>query len=103
MICFQKKAAEKKELESSKTVEVQVDDLLTFRQFSKKASDDLVDVSNSSICLVSPSLTTDSRRTPPTSGVLLALVKSKKTSSPTSAVYRSLLVSLGFRQLSPIL
>ncbi|KAJ3485247.1 hypothetical protein NLI96_g5074 [Meripilus lineatus] len=39
----EKKAAEKKELESSKTVEVQVDDLLTFRQFSKKASDDLVD------------------------------------------------------------
>lgn len=45
---WQRKAAEKKELESSKTIEIQVDDLLTFRQFSKKASDDLVDVSSPS-------------------------------------------------------
>ncbi|THH02347.1 hypothetical protein EW026_g507 [Hermanssonia centrifuga] len=37
-----KKAAEKKELDTTKAVAVQVDDLLTFRQFSKKA-DELVD------------------------------------------------------------
>ena len=40
----EKKAAEKKEQEGSKAVAVQVDDLLTFRQFSKKAADDIVDV-----------------------------------------------------------
>ena len=40
----EKKAAEKKEQEGSKPVAIQVDDLLTFRQFSKKAADDLVDV-----------------------------------------------------------
>ncbi|KAI0685082.1 coatomer protein [Cytidiella melzeri] len=39
----EKKAAEKKDAETSKAVAVQVDDLLTFRQFSKKAADDLVD------------------------------------------------------------
>ncbi|PSS29729.1 hypothetical protein PHLCEN_2v2877 [Hermanssonia centrifuga] len=38
----EKKAAEKKELDTTKAVAVQVDDLLTFRQFSKKA-DELVD------------------------------------------------------------
>lgn len=42
----QKRAAEKKEAESDKTVEVQVDDLLTFRQFSKKAAEDIIDVSH---------------------------------------------------------
>lgn len=40
----QKKAAEKKEKETKKSV-VQCDDLLTFRQFSKKAADDVIDVS----------------------------------------------------------
>lgn len=40
---FQKKAAEKKEKETKAKV-VQVDDLLTFRQFSKKAADDVIDV-----------------------------------------------------------
>ena len=40
----EKKAAEKKEQESTKKVQVQVDDLLTFRQFSKKAAEDIVDV-----------------------------------------------------------
>ena len=42
----QKKAAEKKEKETKKTI-VQCDDLLTFRQFSKKAADDVIDVSKS--------------------------------------------------------
>ena len=32
----EKKAAEKKESESAKTIAIQVDDLLSFRQFSKK-------------------------------------------------------------------
>ena len=40
----EKKAAEKKDSETTKAVAVQVDDLLTFRQFSKKAVEDLVDV-----------------------------------------------------------
>ncbi len=39
----EKKAAEKKDAETTKTVAVQVDDLLTFRQFSKKGAEDLVD------------------------------------------------------------
>jgi coatomer subunit beta len=40
-----KRAAEKKEAETTKTVAVQVDDLLSFRQFSKKTADDAIDVS----------------------------------------------------------
>jgi hypothetical protein len=40
----QKKAAEKKESESTQDRIVQVDDLLTFRQFSKKSADDPIDV-----------------------------------------------------------
>ncbi|PCH34145.1 coatomer protein [Wolfiporia cocos MD-104 SS10] len=39
----EKKAAEKKEQESAKVKIVQVDDLLSFRQFSKKAADDGID------------------------------------------------------------
>ncbi|CDO73176.1 hypothetical protein BN946_scf185007.g231 [Trametes cinnabarina] len=39
----EKKAAEKRESESAKAAIVQVDDLLTFRQFSKKAADDVID------------------------------------------------------------
>jgi coatomer subunit beta len=35
---------EKKEAETSKVAAVQVDDLLTFRQFSKKAADEAIDV-----------------------------------------------------------
>ena len=42
----QKKAAEKKEKETKKSI-VQCDDLLTFRQFSKKAADDVIDVRDS--------------------------------------------------------
>jgi coatomer subunit beta len=42
---LQKKAAEKKEAESTKAAIVQVDDLLFFRQFSKKTADDAIDVS----------------------------------------------------------
>lgn len=42
---MQKRAAEKKEAESAKPAIVQVDDLLTFRQFSKKTADDAIDVS----------------------------------------------------------
>ncbi|KAF9011340.1 coatomer beta subunit appendage platform-domain-containing protein [Cyathus striatus] len=38
-----KRAAEKKEAESTKPKAVQVDDLLTFRQFSKKTADDAID------------------------------------------------------------
>jgi coatomer subunit beta len=36
---------ERKDVESTKTVVVQVDTLLTFRQFSKKSADDSIDVS----------------------------------------------------------
>ncbi|TBU50067.1 coatomer protein [Dichomitus squalens] len=39
----EKKAAEKKESEKAKAAIVQVDDLLTFRQFSKRAADDVID------------------------------------------------------------
>jgi coatomer subunit beta len=39
----EKRAAEKKEAETTKTVAVQVDDLLSFRQFSKKTADDAID------------------------------------------------------------
>ena len=45
-ILEQKKAAEKKEKETKKSI-VQCDDLLTFRQFSKKAADDVIDVRDS--------------------------------------------------------
>jgi hypothetical protein len=41
---IQKKAAEKRELEAAKQDVVRVDDLLTFRQFTKKAADDVIDV-----------------------------------------------------------
>ena len=40
----QKRAGEKKEAESNKAAVTQVDDLLTFRQFSKKTADDTIDV-----------------------------------------------------------
>ncbi|KAK7045761.1 coatomer subunit beta [Paramarasmius palmivorus] len=39
----EKRAAEKKEAESEKKTIVQVDDLLSFRQFSKKGADDVLD------------------------------------------------------------
>ncbi|KAI0307627.1 coatomer beta subunit [Multifurca ochricompacta] len=39
----EKKAAENRELEAAKQDVVQVDDLLTFRQFTKKAGDDVID------------------------------------------------------------
>jgi len=42
---LQKRAAEKKEAETKKEAIVQVDDLLTFRQFSKKMADEVIDVS----------------------------------------------------------
>jgi coatomer subunit beta len=41
----EKRAVEKKEAESTKEAVVQVDDLLTFRQFSKKTAGDAYDVS----------------------------------------------------------
>jgi coatomer subunit beta len=44
MLTLQKRASEKKEAESKKVSIVQVDDLLTFRQFSKKVADDAIDV-----------------------------------------------------------
>jgi len=40
----QKRAAEKKEAETTKAITVHVDDLLTFRQFSKKTADEAIDV-----------------------------------------------------------
>jgi len=39
----EKKAAEKRELDAAKQDVVQVDDLLTFRQFTRKAADDVID------------------------------------------------------------
>lgn len=47
MTFFKKKrAAEKKEAETTtKAVAVQVDDLLSFRQFSKRTADEAIDVS----------------------------------------------------------
>ncbi|KAM6498891.1 coatomer protein [Amanita muscaria] len=39
----EKRAAEKKEAESTKATAIQVDDLLSFRQFSKKTADDMID------------------------------------------------------------
>ncbi|KAJ3514551.1 hypothetical protein NLJ89_g2313 [Agrocybe chaxingu] len=39
----EKRAAEKKEAETTKAVAVQVDDLLSFRQFSKKTADEAID------------------------------------------------------------
>jgi hypothetical protein len=44
LISGQKKAAEKKEAENTKEHVVQLDDLLTFRQFSRKSADDPIDV-----------------------------------------------------------
>ncbi|KAG1831527.1 coatomer beta C-terminal region-domain-containing protein [Suillus variegatus] len=43
LVAQEKKAAEKKEAENTKEHVVQVDDLLTFRQFSKKSADDPID------------------------------------------------------------
>ncbi|KAF8346088.1 coatomer protein [Amanita rubescens] len=39
----EKRTAEKKEAESQKAAVIQVDDLLSFRQFSKRAADDMID------------------------------------------------------------
>ncbi|KAF8971859.1 coatomer protein [Flammula alnicola] len=43
MLGAQERAAEKKEAETTKAVAIQVDDLLPFRQFSKKTADDAID------------------------------------------------------------
>ncbi|KAF9654103.1 coatomer protein [Thelephora ganbajun] len=43
IVAQEKKAAEKKAAEAAKKAVIQVDDLLTFRQFSKKAADDIID------------------------------------------------------------
>ncbi len=45
-VLSQKKAAEKKDKDTKMTV-VQMDDLLAFRQFSKKGADDVFDISRS--------------------------------------------------------
>jgi len=50
MFQLQKKAAEKRELEATKEKIIQVDDLLNFRQFSRKAADDVIDVSSCFFC-----------------------------------------------------
>lgn len=47
----QKKAAEKMLAEASKEAIVQVDDLLSFRQFTKKGADDAIDVSLLSLAM----------------------------------------------------
>lgn len=41
----EKRATEKKEAETTKAIAIQVDDLLSFRQFSKKTADEAIDVS----------------------------------------------------------
>lgn len=86
LISGQKKAAEKKEAENTKEHVVQVDDLLTFRQFSKKSADDPIDVGlchrliihHSFFCQYVEDL-----------GKATELLKSGKTSYPTSVVYPS--------------
>ena len=50
----QKKAAEKKAAEAAKKTAIQVDDLLIFRQFSKKAADDIIDVGQPLVHLYQP-------------------------------------------------
>ena len=45
----EKRAAEKKEAETTKAIAIQVDDLLSFRQFSKKTADEAIDVSRFSL------------------------------------------------------
>lgn len=93
MICLQKKAAEKKEKETKKSV-VQCDDLLTFRQFSKKAADDVIDVSlllmRNSVLDIQCFFYSMTRML----GVLPALGKFKKTSFPVSAGSPNSLASL---------
>jgi coatomer subunit beta len=46
MLSGQAKAPERKDVESTKPVIVQVDDLLMFQQFSKKSADDTIDASH---------------------------------------------------------
>jgi vesicle coat complex subunit len=95
------KAAERKDAESTKAVIVQVDDLLTFRQFSKKSADDAIDVcdttSGGSVMKV---LTAIIRSTTRTLEGLLAALKSAKTLYPILVVFRSSLVCIvGFTSL----
>jgi hypothetical protein len=89
----QKKAAEKKESESTQDRVVQVDDLLTFRQFSKKSADDPIDVSF--FFRMYDSVPTKSYcSTLRTLAGQQALLKFGKTSSPTSVAYPNLQVGL---------
>jgi vesicle coat complex subunit len=90
----EKKAAEKKEQESTKPAAIQVDDLLTFRQFSKKAAEDIVDVSDSvSTYVYMRLICTCPRRIRKTWFARLEPEMRAKTSSPISAAFLSSLVS----------
>lgn len=87
----QKRAAEKKEAETTKAVVVQVDDLLTFRQFSKKTADDAIDVRLTDTS-VHDHRSSDFLSMTSTMRMLAALQdpeNSKRTSCLISAEYRS--------------
>lgn len=90
----QKKAAEKKESESTQDRVVQVDDLLTFRQFSKKSADDPIDVSFFFFRMYDSTPTKSCCSTSRTSAGQRVLLKFGKTSSPTSVAYPNLQVGL---------
>lgn len=85
----QKKAAEKKESEKAAAVVVQVDDLLSFRQFSKKAVDDVIDVSICGSSAVRCAHGLVFARTPRTLIVRQARERSQRTSSQILAGFRS--------------
>lgn len=71
---------------------VQVDDLLTFRQFSKKAADDVFDVCSVLSACEIPLMCILQCSTTRMSAERLAQAKCARTSSRTSAAYRSSLV-----------
>lgn len=89
--CIQKKAAEKKEQDKKKDI-VQCDDLLTFRQFSKKAADDVIDVRTLFHTSRFKDVESLPQSTMQTWGGQPALRKSRKTSSQALAGYHNLLV-----------
>lgn len=99
LMSAQKKAAEKKESESTKEHVVQVDDLLTFRQFSKKSADDPIDVGFCHRLILCHSFFFSTWRT---WARQRGLLKSGKTSYPISVVYPSSQVCLVVRQSSRV-
>jgi hypothetical protein len=87
----QAKAAERREAENTKAVIVQVDDLLTFRQFSKKSADDAIDVRD----IIRRQLDTNidsGHSMMKTLGGRLGVLKSAKISYLTLVVFLSSLV-----------